>query len=439
MVEIKSLIVEMQESLLKTSGVTRYCEEAVFASMNSKPIKIITGFRRCGKSFLVKQIAKRLVDAKVYMLENILYLNFEHYRLREINSPQALDQVFKLFKREIAGEGKVLLIFDEIQNVKDWDAFIRTVYEVYGEELEIILTGSNSELLSVELGSNLAGRFIEFSLLPFSFREYLKFFDIEMKSEKDFLRKKEQILKYFSNFKLTGSLPEICSVNDNSARYSYLQGIISKVILDDIIERFRIKNVDTIEKILYFLNLNVGNIVSFANMARYIKNTGTSINNDTTIAYVNSILKTFSLYEICRFDWKAGRVFETSKKYYSVDTGVVNSFDHTVKISSKLLENIVFLELKRRGNTVYFGGLNTGKEIDFISKSKENNIFTKYQVTQELTEENKKRELENFIITDEHLKKGENYLLILDGEEGEIDLSGHHIIKKNLVKWLLGV
>jgi len=440
MENVKALMVEMQQILIKTKGVKRYCEDSIFGAMGSKPIKIITGFRRSGKSFLSKQIALRLVNEGVYKLENIMYLNFEHYQLREFNDPESLDNVFKIFKRDIADtDAKLLLIFDEIQNVKNWDVFIRTIYEMYGEEIEIILTGSNSELLSSEIGSNLAGRFIEFELLPFSFKEYLKYFDVEIKNATDFLRKKEIIYRHFNQYRSTGGLPEICSVSDESAKYSYLQGIVSKVILDDIIERFKIKSPDTIEKILYFLNLNIGNIVSFTKLQSYLEKMNAAINSDTVISYVNSIIKTFTLFEVNRFDWKQGRIFETSKKFYSIDTGITNSFDHTTRNHSKLLENIVFLELCRRNVTVYFGGLKSGKEIDFVAKNRSGSNFDKYQVTEKLTEENKKREMESFLTEDEILKNGINYLLELDCEEEVINLKGNEITRKNLIKWLLNV
>ena len=436
--KFKSILLEMQEEILKTDGITRYCEESVYAAMRSKPIKIITGFRRSGKSFLVKQIANRLIRENVYKTENVFYLNFEHFKLREISSCVELDKVFRMFQREIAsGTKKLLLIFDEIQKVDKWDEFLRTVYEMQGEDVEIILTGSNSELLSAEIGSNLAGRFIEFRLLPFSFKEFLSYFGIEVKTENDFLRNKEKISKLFNRYRMTGGLPETLTINDKDARYSYLQGIVSKVIIDDVVQRFNIKNPDIIEKILYFLNINSGNIVSFSRLENYINRTGSSMNSNTVISYVNSILKTFALFEVQKFDWKQGRIFETTRKYYSVDTGITNSFDHTVRNHSKLLENIVLLELFRRKNKVYFGSVKSGREIDFITKMKREPVFNKYQVTEILTDENIKRETAPFHTEDKNLVDGENFLLIFDGEDETIKEKGFTIKKRNLVKWLL--
>ena len=436
---VKTFIIEMQDSLLKVGGIKRYSEDQIYQSFKSKPIKIITGFRRSGKSFLVKQLAKRLINENTYKLSNILYLNFEHYQLREINNPETLDKVFKLFRREIAQKGKMLLIFDEIQMVNDWDKFIRTIYEIYDEEIEIIITGSNSELLSSELGTNLAGRFIEFSLFPFSFKEYLKYYSIEIENEVDFIRNLDEITGYFNEYRSSGGLPEICTIMDESAKFSYLQGIVSKVILDDVIKRFNIKNPDIIEKILYFLNINIGNVVSFSKLGRYLKSVNSEINSDTVISYVNCIIKAFTLFEINKLDWKQNRVFETTKKFYSIDTGIVNSFDQTVRNHSKLLENIVFIELKRRNQKIYFGTLKGGKEIDFVTKKNLNGEYTKYQVTVELNGKNRKREIDNLLVEDKFLQNCENILLVLDGECENIKVQEKLIKQRNLIKWLLGI
>ena len=179
-----SLIYEWQNLILKREGVVREIEGPVLSAIPSKPIKIIAGFRRTGKSFLAQRIAKRLVGQGLYRIDNILYLNFEDFRLSDINSAKKLASVYDLFITDIAKDGPKLILLDEIQNVSGWDKFVRTIYEK-DEEIRIILTGSNSELLSAELGSNLAGRFIEFFILPFSFREFLLYRGIIVKDKKD--------------------------------------------------------------------------------------------------------------------------------------------------------------------------------------------------------------------------------------------------------------
>lgn len=433
--DILQVITEWQNHILRIKGIKRDYESVLLSTMGSKPIKIITGFRRSGKSFLTQRVAKKLVEDQKYSIDNILYLNFEDFRLTEINTPEKLNGIYQVFKSNIADNGKKLLIFDEIQNVTAWDRFIRTIYELEND-IEIILTGSNSELLSSEIGSNLAGRFIEFSIFPFDFKEFLKYRDIEIASDVEFFRNYDEIQKLFADYMKFGGLPETFTISNSSARFSYIEGVVSKVILDDIIERFQVKHVAVIEKVLIYLLSGVGNIISFTRIMNYLKPLGIKIKQETLIDYVQYILKSFALYETQKFDWKLGRLFETTRKYYSVDTGLINLYQGTVNDFTSQLENIVFLKLKRSGSPVYFGALKSGKEIDFIVQQK-NKKYQKFQVCQTLTNENHKRELSSFNLKDTHLEVGENFLLTLDDHEEEISFNENLVYKKNLVKWLL--
>ena len=168
----------------------------------------------------------------------------------------------------------------------------------------------------------------------------------------------------------------------------------------------------------------------------YLKPLGIKIKQETLIDYVKYLLKSFALYETQKFDWKLGRLFETTRKYYSVDTGLINLYQGTVNNFTNQLENIVFLKLKKSKCPVYFGSLKSGKEIDFIVQQK-NKTYQKFQVCQTLTEENHKRELSSFNLKDTHLEAGENFLLTLDDHEEKISFNGNSVYKKNLVKWLL--
>ena len=168
------IILEWQKIVAQTEGIFRSYQSELFELIGSKPIKIVTGFRRSGKSFLVQKTISQLIAEKKIAKKNVLYLNFEDYQLASINNAQLLDEVFQLFMNEIAEEGKKLIVLDEIQLVNDWDKFVRTIYEKY-RNIEISLTGSNSELLSSELGSNLAGRFVEIKI-PRRFRKSAQIF-----------------------------------------------------------------------------------------------------------------------------------------------------------------------------------------------------------------------------------------------------------------------
>jgi predicted AAA+ superfamily ATPase len=433
--EAVQLIAQWQDRLNRIEGIEREFEGEVLSAMGSKPIKIITGFRRTGKSFLAQRVARRLVESGAFSLSNILYLNFEDFRLSTINSPDKLDSVYRAFRAEIATDGKKLLIFDEVQNVKQWDRFIRTVYET-DSDAEILLTGSNSELLSSEIGSRLAGRVIEFSILPFDFIEYLRFYGISVTNSVDYYRQQEKIEHYFNRYLRFGGLPETLSINSDTACFSYLEGVLSKVVLDDILQRFNIKHSTAIEKILLYLFSAVGNIVSFTRISNYLKQLDIGIKQETLIKYIQYMLKSFAVYEVSKFDWKLGKIFSTTRKYYAVDTGLINLYPTTVRNLSNQLENIVFLNLKKQRHPIYFGARASGKEIDFIQQT-ESGIFRKYQVSQTLHPDNYQRELSPFVLQGTYLEKGKNTLLTLDEDEKDIEFQTCSISKKNILRWLL--
>ncbi|MCD6534393.1 MAG: ATP-binding protein [Deltaproteobacteria bacterium] len=429
------IITEWQNQILNTEGIARNYEPLLINAMGSKPIKIVTGFRRSGKSFLVQRLARHLVEQKEYSLKNILYLNFEDFRLAQINTPEKLNDLYKTFRNQMADSGKKLIVFDEIQKVGNWDKFIRTIYEK-DNDIEIILTGSNSELLSAEISSNLAGRFIEFFILPFDLSEILLYQGIVIKSQTDYFRHKDILEKQFYAYVKYGGLPEILTINEGPSRYSYLEGILNKVILDDVIERFKIKHPAIIEKIIYYLFAAIGNHLSFARIDNYLKQLGVNLKPETIINYTDYILKTFALYETTKFDWKIGKVFSTSRKYYAVDTGLAHLNPVTVSNFSKQLENVVFLKLKYNYKNIHFGTLSSGKEIDFIAWNRQGN-FTKFQICKTLHDENYQRELSPFSLAEAHLQ-GDNIILTLDEEEKELNFKGIKVRQLNLVKWLLG-
>jgi len=262
--------------------------------------------------------------------------------------------------------------------------------------------------------------------------------DTKISDVADYFRNQEKIHYHFSQYVKFGGLPEILSINSETARFSYIEGIISKVILDDIIKRFNIKHTTVVEKTLFYLFSAIGNIISFTKISNYLKRLDISIKNETLIKYVQYMLTTFAIYETNKFDWKLGKLFGTTRKYYAVDTGVVNLYPGMVSNYSKQLENIVFLKLKRNRKQIYFGALPSGKEIDFITQTA-NGEFEKYQVTQTLHKDNYDRELSSFILQNTYLKDGKNILLTLDENEDEIDYQDAKVLKKNLIRWLLGL
>lgn len=431
------LILEWQKIAAQTEGIFRSYQSELFELMGSKPIKIVTGFRRSGKSFLIQRTISQLIAEEKIARKNVLYLNFEDYRLASINNAPLLDEVFQFFMNEIADEGKKLVVFDEIQLVKDWDKFVRTIYEKY-RNIEIILTGSNSELLSSELGSNLAGRFVEIKILPFDFKEFISIRGLVVKNESDYFENINKINALFGEHLNFGGLPELISITTEKAKQSYLEGVLSKVILDDVVSRFSVRQPSVIEQIIKYLFMGTGNIISYARISTYLKTAGYEVKPDTVANYVDFIVKTFALYPLEKLEYKQSRVFSTIKKFYSVDTGFPALYGGYPQTYSRLLENAVFLKLKREAKQINFGQNESGKEIDFIVTARDRSI-TNYQVATTLNESNKDRELSSFVSIDRYVSNGRHLFLSTDAEEKAIEYSDIKIEKRNIVKWLLGV
>lgn len=433
--DIITLIYDWQNLILKRRGVARYNEPDILSSISSKPIKIITGFRRAGKSFLAQRIAKQLVENETYKIENILYLNFEDYQLSDVNSAKKLGDIYAVFLSDVAKSGRKLIFLDEIQNVPGWDKFVRTIYEKE-EDIAIVLTGSNSELLSTELGSNLAGRFIEFFLFPFDFREFLSYKNISIKDENDFLRHKAELEKLFVEYLNYGGLPEMFEISSEDAKLSYLKGIITKVVLDDIVKRFKVDNVDVLERLLNYVLSNVGCAISYTNLKNKLKQLGLAVKVETVIKYVNYFAKAFVVFELNKFDWKQRKIFSSSKKYFSTDVGLTSLFRPSRENLSMKLENLVFLHLKKKNDDIFYGVNERGREIDFILR-RDDIYYDKYQVCSDLDKDNSARELGVFNLSDKYLKKGDNFILTSKTSVEPEVLKKNRVSHYNIIEWLL--
>ncbi len=435
--ELSVIIYEWQTFLLsQDQGIEREAEKLILESIGSKPMKIITGFRRTGKSFIVQRIARQLVNAQKYSKENLLYLNFEDFRLAEVLNPKDLSRIYEFFLTRIAKKGKKLLILDEIQNVTGWDKWIRTMYEKE-KDIEIILTGSNSQLLSQELGTNLAGRFIEFFIFPFSFREFLRYRQMEVSHKEDYFRNRQEIISQFYEFLKFGGLPEVLDIRNEESKLSYLQGIITKVILDDVIKRFKIENINLLEKLLSYLLSTAGNMGAYTKLKNKIQAYGLyDIKLETIMKYVNYLTKPFALVELNKFDWKQSKVFSTSKKFYSIDTGLLSLYRPFNENYPYRLENVLFLELKRSNREMYYGLIENNSEIDFLTHSHLEDWHL-YQVTAELKEENLKRELNAFYLADKYLKEGKCTVFTLEEDQKSFTFKGVEIQQRNIIQYLL--
>ena len=272
--ELKQIIIDSSQI-----SVAHYIDRGDYfawfrSGLNNNFIKVITGLRRTGKSFLLKQLKQHLIKSKNVPEENIFFINFEHDILAKNSQIEDLRKMLELFEARIAQDGKIYLFLDEIQNVKYWEKFIRTIYDLRKNKYNIYLTGSNSSLLSGEFSTALAGRTIEMQIRPFDFKKYLKLSNgVNINGSFDKIRHKILLEKHLHRYLYWGGLPETIGRKDEEIQ-QYIKSLFRKVLLDDIVKRFRVEKVSVIEKLLRYIFSNVGETVSFSNIANILNNEG---------------------------------------------------------------------------------------------------------------------------------------------------------------------
>ncbi len=380
-------------------------------------IKVITGVRRSGKSTLLLMFKDYLLNNNT-LEDNIIYINFESALYDDIKNYKDLYQYVK----EKIKKDKVYLLLDEVQNVEAWEKAINSFSVDF--DIDIYITGSNAYLLSSELSTLLSGRYIEIKMYPLSFKEYLVFNKYNTKSDLD--NKFMEYLKY-------GGLPAITLIKDNDELVlSYLNDIYNTIVKKDIIDRNNIKDTALLENIIKYLATNIGSSVSSTKISNYLNTNKIALNSNhqTIDNYLNMLEKSFIMYKADRTDIKSKALLKTLGKYYIADTGIRNIILGFRNIDEgHLLENIVYLELLRRGYKVNIGKTND-YEVDFVAENP--NTIKYYQVTKTIvTEEVRKRELRSLESINDNYEK---IILTLDKPFSK-DYNGIKVI--NIIDWLL--
>lgn len=384
--------------------------------INSDLVKVLTGIRRCGKSVMLDLIKKELLQQGVTPQQLISY-NFENMSFARLCNAQALHD--EIINKTQALTGKIYLFFDEIQEVKDWEKCINSLRIELN--CDIYITGSNAKLLSGELATYLAGRYVEFVIYPFSFSEFIELYNTIQPNTSE-----TECFKKYLHF---GGMPYLASLQYNEAACKqYLQDVYTSVELKDIVRRNNIRDVDMLERILTYITANIGTIFSANVLSKYLKSEGRSMATETIINYVKACTDAFLFYQVKRQDIQGKKLLAINEKYYVADHGIREAvFGGNMKDINLILENIVYLELLRRGYKVSIGKVAT-KEIDFICEKQDKKIYI--QVTYLLAaEETIQREFGVYNeITDNYPK----YVLSLD----EFDMSRNGIIHKNIRDFL---
>lgn len=379
-------------------------------------IKVITGVRRSGKSTLMVMFKDYLLNNGVKE-ENIIHINFESAVYDDIKNYKDLYN----FVKEKIKKDKIYLLLDEVQNVESWEKAINSFKVDFN--IDIYITGSNAYLLSSELSTLLSGRYIEIKMYPLSFKEYLVFNNYNNDNIED---KFNEYLKY-------GGLPAITLIKENDELVlSYLNDIYNTIVKKDIIDRNNIKDTALLENIIKYLSNNIGSSISSSRISDYLNSNKIveKSNHQTIDNYLNMLEKSFIIYKADRTDVKSKALLKTLGKYYISDSGIRNVILGFRNINEgHLLENIVYLELLRRGYRVNIGKTND-YEVDFVAESP--NEIKYYQVTQSLINEDvKMRELRSLENIEDNYEK---VILTMDKTINN-DFNGIKVI--NIIDWLL--
>ena len=385
--------------------------------MNTDLIKVFTGIRRAGKSVMLELVKNELKESGISE-ENFLCINFEQFSNSQFLDVESLYKKITDFQKNT--KGKIYLFFDEIQEVDGWEKCINSCRIDF--DCDIYITGSNAKLLSGELTTYLAGRYVEFVIYPFSFAE---FFEMN-------LIKNPNVDKStcFMQFLKTGGMPFLSNFpDDDSAKSQYLIDIYNSVVLKDVVKRNNIRDVDTLERIVAYAFSNIGHIFSATSLSKYFKSENRKISHDTILNYLKFCSDAFLFYKINRYDLEGKKIVTVNEKYYCADHGLREAlFGKNIQNIDQVLENIVCLELLRRNYKVYVGKKGD-LEIDFIAEKQGKKIYV--QVAYLLAnEETIKREFSVYNAVKESYPK---YVVSMD----ELDFSQNGIIHKNIKDFLL--
>lgn len=400
--------------------------------LESDFIITISGPRRAGKTFICFQIIEDLIK-KGIPKENILYINFEDNRLIGADSndlEKLLETYFELYN--IDKNKKIYLFLDEIQTVKNWDSWIRKIYDI-NKRIKLVLTGSSSKLLSKEISTVLRGRVLNKEIFPLSFKEIVlwKGLKYDLKTIV-YSENRVGIKKLFNSFIQEGGYPAVTYQKVN--REEVLQSYYESMIFKDIVERYKIEDVKKIKMLANLLLESTSKDISYSKLANKLKSIGMNTSKNTIIEFLSYFEDAYLFFQNLKYEYSQGKQLGSIKKVYFIDNGMLNTISFKFsKDTGKLLENLIFLELRRRNKKIFYNRDNY--ECDFIIQEKEK-VVQAIQVTETLNSENEKREVEGVLEAIKKFKLKEGLIITLD-EERDIEVEDKNIHVLPVWKWLL--
>ncbi len=416
---LKGIILEQEKDRQELdAGIPRIALSTVLRYVSLPHAVVVSGVRRCGKSTLLNQVINDHYKKGVY------YLNFEDERLVDF-SVEDFNDLYETFL-ELYGEKKVFFL-DEVQNVDKWEVFVR---RMQGKGCKFFITGSDASLLSKELGTKLSGRNVNVELFPFSFAEFLSFKGFNLSQNGLSLTTERAIIKkHFTEYLKHGGMPEYLKYQDQTL----LKGVYDDILYRDIVARYDIKQVKALRELgLYFLS-NIGTAFSYNNMKKVL-----GVGSMNTIkSYADYLENSYLLFFVSKFSYSLKEQFVALKKVYCIDNGLAESIAFQFsKNKGKFLENVVFLELRRKFSEIYYYKTSNNLEVDFLIKSGKKDLML-IQVADHLdTDKTRQRETNALVKAMDELKL-KTGLILTDDTEEKITSDGKTITVKPVYKWLL--
>ena len=352
--------------------------DKIMAYVDTPFVKILTGVRRCGKSTILKMIMERLKTERNIPEDRIISCRFDSMEYEDMTAKQ----IYTLLKEKLSPAGKTYLFLDEVQEIKGWEKIVNSLASDF--DVDLYITGSNSRMMSSEIATYLTGRYVSFRIFTLSFGEYLMF-------KSKFANVGEPKTELANYVRLGGFPATHLQAYSQDEIYTIVRDIYNSTIFSDIVKRNQVRKIDQLERVVKYTFRNVGNTFSAKSIADYLKSERRSLDNETVYSYLDKLEKAYLLHRCSRYDLQGKEILKTQEKFYLADVALRYSvLGYNADSVASSLENIVYLELCRRGYTVYVGKTSDG-EIDFVAVRQNEKIYV--QVTQEInSEKTEKRE-----------------------------------------------
>lgn len=350
--------------------------EKIMAYTDTPFVKVLTGVRRCGKSTILKMIMEKLQNERGISADQIVFMRFDSMEYEDMTAKQ----MFEAVKAKLSESKKTYFFLDEVQEIEGWEKVVNSLASDY--DVDLYVTGSNSRMMSSEISTYLTGRYVSFRIFPLSFEEYLTF-------RKEYTEVKD-VHAELANYIRLGGFPAT-NLRDYSQDevYTIVRDIYNSTIFSDIVRRNQIRKVDQLERVVKYTFSNVGNTFSAKSISDYLKAEHRKIDNETVYSYLEKLEKAYLLHRCSRYDLQGKEILKTQEKFYLADTALRYSvLGYNPDSVASSLENVVYLELCRRGYEVNIGKTADG-EVDFVAQRQGEKLYV--QVTQEIRSEKTER------------------------------------------------